>query len=104
MPEGKAFVFMGPEGTPARARTLQELVTIVAAASTSLLEGHLGRGDLSRWISDVFGDRLLASQIANVEEQFRLGEMPDVNDALATLIRERYEVVPSGSRGVAADA
>ena len=92
VPEGKAFVFVGPESTPARIRTLQELTTILGSASPSLLEGHLRRGDFSRWISDVFGDRVLASRIANVEERYRLGETPDVNDALATLIRERYEV------------
>ena len=45
----------------------------------------------------MFGDRFLASQVAHVEERYRLGEMPDVNDALATLISERYEIVRNGS-------
>ncbi len=103
VPEGKAFVFAGPEGTFARARTLVELATILAGAPASLLEGHLGRGDFSRWISDVFGDRYLASQIAHVEGCYRRREMPDVNDALVTLISERYEVVRAGSGEGAAD-
>jgi hypothetical protein len=91
VPEEKAFVFAGPEGTRRRARTLKELATILTSAPASLLDGHLGRSDFSRWISDVFGDRVLASQIARAEERYRLGEMPDANDALATLINERYE-------------
>ena len=41
----------------------------------------------------MLGDRFLASQIERVEERYRLGELPDVNDALTTLISERYEVV-----------
>lgn len=103
VPEAKAFVFAGPEGTPARARTLEELATILAAAPASLLEGHLARSDFSRWVSDVFGDRFLASQIARVEECYRRGEVPDVNDALATLLSERYEVVRTGSREAAVE-
>jgi hypothetical protein len=100
----KAFVFAGPEGGRARARTLKELATILTAAPPSLLEGHLARSDFSRWISDVFGDRFLASQVADVEERHRLGEMPCVNDALAKLIRERYEIVRNGSGEAAAEA
>ena len=97
VPEGKAFVFVGPDGTPARARTLEELATILTAAPAWLLEGYLGRSDFSRWISDVFGDRFLASQVAHVEECHRLGEMRDVSGALAALIGERDEIVRAGS-------
>ncbi len=104
VPDEKAFVFAGPEGARARARTLKELATILSAAPASLLEGHLGRGDFSRWISDVFGDRFLASQVAHVEERYRLGETPDVNGELATLIRERYEIVRAGFGNAAVEA
>ena len=97
VPEEKAFVFEGPEGVRVRAHTLKELETVFTAAPATLLEGHLARSDFSRWISDVFGDRFLASQVAHVEERWRLGEMPGVNDALASLIRERYEIVRNGS-------
>jgi hydroxymethylpyrimidine pyrophosphatase-like HAD family hydrolase len=58
--EQKGFVFAGP-GLSARARTLREFVTLLESQSAASLEGYLRRGDFSRWIGEVFGDRALAA-------------------------------------------
>ena len=64
----KEFVFaengVGPSW---RARTLKEFSAILPGLSDEALEGHLRRGDFSRWIEKVFGDFRLASEIRAVE-------------------------------------
>ena len=92
VPEGRAFVFCENGATGRRASTLKELLDVLTATPVVALDGHLRRGDFSRWIGDVFGDHFLASQIWKVEEQYRVGWAIDVNDRLAEAIRERYEL------------
>jgi hypothetical protein len=65
-------------------------VEAVKRADPAMLDGHLRRGDFSRWFADVFGDTPLASQIRDLEHRYRLSGVADVNDALVTLVEWRY--------------
>ena len=67
---------------------MKEFVDVVRVAPQTVLEGHLRRGDFSKWLAEVFGDRPLASQIRDIEAQYSLFRIPDVNDALVHVILE----------------
>ena len=94
VPEGQAFTFSSDRGGPAgpRARTLKEFARALLRSSPEVLEGHMRRGDFSRWIAGVFGDHPLASHMRRLEERHRMDHILDLNEALVQLIRERYEV------------
>ena len=70
--------------------SLGQLAEVLVTTPAQRLRDHLARGDLSRWIGDVFGDATLAAEIRGIEEQHVLGTLPDVNDALVHAIHERY--------------
>jgi hypothetical protein len=97
--EGKEFVFTD-NGKPieAPARTLKELVGLMASSPPAVLDGHARRGDFSRWIADVFRDYPLASDVRKVEQRYRLGHIRDLCPALAETIQERYEFSPDMMR------
>jgi hypothetical protein len=85
--EGFVFTEDGqPFGTPAR--TLQEFVSSLTNSSPSVVEGHIYRGDFSRWIADVFGDYFLASEIRKLEQRYHHGHVHNLRDSLARLIVE----------------
>jgi len=91
--EGQGFVFTGngkPVGPPTR--TLREFVSALTSLPPEVLDGHAKRGDFSRWIFDVFGDQPLSSRVRKVEEQYRLGHIRDLDQAISNLVRERYEL------------
>ena len=94
VPEGQAFTFSSDRSGPAgpRARTLKEFARAALRSSPEVLEGHMRRGDFSRWIAGVFGDLPLASQIRHLEERHRMDHILDLSEALVQVIRERYEV------------
>jgi hypothetical protein len=54
------------------------------------VDGHLRRGDLSRWVAGVFGDVVLATRIRHLEAQYQLAPGIDVRDRLVRLLRDRY--------------
>jgi hydroxymethylpyrimidine pyrophosphatase-like HAD family hydrolase len=87
-----AFVFY-QNGWPAgeRAHTLKEFVDVLGRTESECLHGHLQRGDFSRWIAGVFGDRPLASTIRHLEDNYRLNRIPGMNDAIIQAILSRYE-------------
>ena len=39
----------------------------------------------------MFGDRLLASTIEALEDNYRLKRIPDINDAIIQAVRSRYD-------------
>lgn len=94
VPDNRAFVFAS-NGQPSglRAATLRDFVGGLARAGHEAVAGHLRRGDFSRWIRDVFGDRALAAQIARQEERSHLELDPDVVPEIVNAIRERYDLV-----------
>jgi hypothetical protein len=75
-----------PVGTPAR--TPREFVTSLLNSAPSAVEGHILRGDFSRWIAAVFHDQLLVSEIQELEERYRHGRSQDLCASLARLIAE----------------
>lgn len=91
VPERDVFVFL-ERGIPTgeRARTLREFEAIVSNGSHEVLDGHLRRSDFSRWIADVYRDRPLARELRELENQYQLGRVLDIEDALVQLIEDRY--------------
>jgi len=94
--EGQGFVFTYKGNSVGeRACSLRQFVCAVTSLPLEVLDGHAKRGDFSRWILEVFRDHPLSSRIRKVEEQDRLGHIRDLRYALATLVRERYDLPPS---------
>ena len=90
--ESRAFVFT-EDGHPARrARTLRQFVESVGRVSGSSVAGYLQRGDFSRWIDDVFGDRALADDLKMYEDRYQIEPTVDVVSDIANAIRSRYDL------------
>lgn len=65
-----AFAFRRSDGCAvATADTLRSLLTCLKEVDDDVLAHHAPRGDLSRWIADVFLDRRLASQVRKAERR-----------------------------------
>jgi len=85
--EGFVFTEGGkPFGLPAC--TLKAFVSSLTNSAPSVVEGHIHRGDFSRWIADVFDDHFLASEIRKLEQRYRHGHVQDLCDSMARLIAE----------------
>jgi hydroxymethylpyrimidine pyrophosphatase-like HAD family hydrolase len=96
--ESRAFHF-APQtgGTGCRVRTLKALMTLVASAPTTDIDGYLKRSDFSRWVREVFRDHALASDLEGIEQAYRLGQAPGANEAIVQAIRSRYELGEDGA-------
>ena len=93
VPGGRAFVFTrGSVPTGESVRTLRELVEAVARVPADVLDGHLRRGDFSRWILEVFADRELAHEIARVEAGHAAARITDPAVRIARRVAGRYEL------------
>jgi hypothetical protein len=69
----RAFVF-NANGQPGhKIRTLRQFVSELEHAPLAQLGEYIRRGDFSRWIGDVFGDRALAAELKALEERHRSG-------------------------------
>jgi hypothetical protein len=94
--DSRAFVFwQNGLPTPRRARTLREFVDVLEHATVAALDGHLRRGDFSRWIREVFGDYPLAKDVHELETDYRDGRGPDLPAALTQAVRSRYDLFES---------
>ncbi len=91
VPNGKGFVFT-ENGRPTgdKADTVRDLAVLIRGIGDSILAGHLGRGDISRWIADVYIDQALAGDIRGLERVYHYESLSDVRKALALLIEDRY--------------
>jgi hydroxymethylpyrimidine pyrophosphatase-like HAD family hydrolase len=92
VPAKDQFVFWSGDhisGEPAR--TLRQFLLSVEHRSTHDLDGHLQRGDFSKWIADVFGDYGLAEMVRRIERDYRAGELRDVIPKLMDAVRSRYD-------------
>jgi hypothetical protein len=88
----RAFVFNG-NGQPARRiRTLRQFVSELESTPLSRLAGYILRGDFSRWIGDVFGDRSLAAELKALEERYRSGARDETLREMAGAVRGRYDL------------
>jgi hypothetical protein len=70
-------------------RTLKDFVAAMKSVPKSVLDGHAGRGDFSRWIANVFHDHALAADIRSIEQQHCRGNSLDLTNVLARIIHER---------------
>ena len=88
----RAFVFTA-NGQPAhRVRTLRQFVSELESTPPPLLAGYVLRGDFSRWIGDVFGDRALADELRALEQRYRTGLREETVPAMANAVRGRYDL------------
>ena len=93
LPADRAFVFTRRGrvwGAPVR--TLRAFVDGISGAPPESVDAHARRGDFSRWIADVFGDRPLAGEIHDLEERHRRGEVVELATALVESVSLRYDV------------
>ena len=90
--DSRAFIF-SRDGAPIgrRACTLREFVAVLEDSPATALDGHLGRGDFSLWIADVFGDYPLAKTIRQIEDDYRTGRVAHLPARMAQAVRARYE-------------
>jgi hydroxymethylpyrimidine pyrophosphatase-like HAD family hydrolase len=88
-----AFVFH-PNGRPQalRAHTLREFVMVLEKLDVTEADGYLRRGDFSRWIADVFGDRALARELQKYEREYVQSRAEDVVAQIAAAVTSRYEL------------
>ena len=100
--ESRAFVFWR-DGVqlPRRARTLRDFISVLEQSSMQALDGHLRRGDFSRWIADVFGDYPLGNTVRQIEAEYRGGIATNVPASLAQAVRSRYEFLTPALGGTA---
>ena len=63
---------------------------MASAPEALVLAHHAGRGDFSRWVVDVFGDRTLGHQIRKLEARWARGEIHDLRPRLRELVALRY--------------
>ena len=88
----RAFVFNANNQSGHRIRTLRQFVSELEHTPPALLAGYVMRGDFSRWIGDVFGDRALAGELRALEERYRAGTRAETVPELASAVRSRYDL------------
>lgn len=91
--DARAFAFGEIDRRTVHAHTLREFVATVSAGPASAMEPFLIRGDFSRWIRDVFGDRALAEELQTLEDGHRRGAHVDTLAEMVEAIRARYDLV-----------
>jgi hypothetical protein len=104
-----AFVFTNhnrPIGC--KVQTLTEFGASLSECPPPVLAGHLDRGDVSRWVGDVFGDHMLAGRIHELEQLHRMGRpwmrpMRCGNWSTSGTPWSRGSDPPSPSHGVGSD-
>jgi hydroxymethylpyrimidine pyrophosphatase-like HAD family hydrolase len=102
--EEHAFVFPADhEGQLRRVGTLREFVAQLERMPPPALEPYVRRSDFSRWIDEVFGDHVLATDLRVIEEQHRRGPRGDTVAAMIASIRGRYDLARDPQTG-ASDA
>ena len=94
VPEGHAFVFThSGRATGTATRTLRGMVEAIQHEGRAVLDGHVRRGDFSRWLADVFGDHVLAATVRQLEHRAVTEQFPDAVLAIADAIRGRYDLL-----------
>jgi hypothetical protein len=92
--EDQAFVFGGNgAGAPLRVRTLRQFVRQMERVPEAVIDPYVQRGDLSRWVRDVFGDYALAADLRAIESQHRAAPGPDTVPKIVDAVRSRYELL-----------
>jgi hypothetical protein len=68
-------------------------VSVLEHTPAPALDSYIVRGDFSRWIADVFGDRALAKELLTLEERHRSGPRADTLSEVVNAIRGRYDLI-----------
>lgn len=80
----QCFVFRSPDGRLiATADSFQAFRKALEVIPFESIAFHAGRQDFSRWIHDVFADRVLARQMRKIETRWRQGGVRRLREALA---------------------
>ena len=93
LPAERRFYFRGGEEVPVVAGTLHEFRAAVRHVDPAVLEYHLQRGDLSRWLEHTIADRDLAAEVAALEGELaarRAADLERVRAAIVRAVGERY--------------
>jgi hydroxymethylpyrimidine pyrophosphatase-like HAD family hydrolase len=89
----QAFVFhLDGRSKTSRAHTLREFVMVLDELDVTQADGYLHRGDFSRWIADVFGDRALARELQKHEREYVQSRSADAVAQIAAAVKSRYEL------------
>jgi hydroxymethylpyrimidine pyrophosphatase-like HAD family hydrolase len=88
----RAFVFNANGQPGRRIHTLRQFVFELEHTPPTLLTGYIMRGDFSRWIGDVFGDRALAGELRTLEQQYRTGSRAEMLAEMTNAVRGRYDL------------
>lgn len=93
MPIGdrRAFVFTHA-GRVHPVQTLRQFVVVLERTPPALLGPYIARGDFSRWVEEVFGDRSLAGEIRR-REAAAGGRYAEACLEIVAAIRSRYELL-----------
>jgi hydroxymethylpyrimidine pyrophosphatase-like HAD family hydrolase len=98
VPASRAFVFTeNGASAGANAETLTGLISGLAGADRETIDGHLRRHDFSRWLTDVFGDHVLAAEIRRLENRSRLESIVDIRESIIKAIGVRYHTIDPGA-------
>jgi hydroxymethylpyrimidine pyrophosphatase-like HAD family hydrolase len=88
----RAFVF-NHTGQPVRAvRTLRQFAAELQTTPAPLLDDYIVRGDFSRWIGEVFGDRALAGELRALEQRHLAGWRDETVPEMVAAVRGRYDL------------
>jgi hypothetical protein len=100
--DAQAFVFHR-NGQPQAlsAHTLREFVMVLDELDVGHADGYLRRGDFSRWIAEVFGDRALSRELQEYEREYAQSPSGDAVAQIAAAIKSRYELTDETDRVVA---
>jgi hydroxymethylpyrimidine pyrophosphatase-like HAD family hydrolase len=89
----RAFVFnRNGQPLPRRVRTLRQFVAALEGSPAALMDAYVVRGDFSRWIAEVFGDRALADELRGLEDRHRKGARAETLAEMAAAVRGRYDL------------
>jgi hydroxymethylpyrimidine pyrophosphatase-like HAD family hydrolase len=100
----RAFVFnANGRASPHSVRTLRQFVAVLESTPAALLDGYIVRGDFSRWIADVFGDRALADELHELEARHRSESRPETVLEIVNAVRGRYDLIEDDGAAVTAE-
>ena len=94
VPYERGFTFRDPANTIGpHVASMAEFSTELERVPTAALVHHAKRHDFSRWVREVFHDRLLADAIARCENDVRTADASGFRSALRELVGLRYDLV-----------
>jgi hypothetical protein len=98
VPYERGFTFRDGSNTiGAHVASMAEFSAELERVASATLVHHARRHDFSRWIREVFHDRLLADAVARCEEDLRSQDVSGFRTALKQLLALRYDLALEAS-------